>query len=73
MSLVSRATPLNQKGKRGLVTARTASCSATRSCRVQSDSVIPSHDVTSLVCTVADRVSDRVVFLTKLPPHWAIL
>ena len=37
--LVSRATPLDQKGKRGLVTACTASCSATRSC-VQSDPVI---------------------------------
>ena len=50
--IVSRATPLNQKGERGLVTACTASCSATRSCRVQSDSVILSHDLTSLICGI---------------------
>ena len=44
---LARHTP-RSGGKRGLVTACTASCSATRSCRVQSDSVILSHDVTSL-------------------------
>ena len=37
------------KGKMSLVTKHTASCSSTRSCRIKSDSLFPSHDMMSLV------------------------
>ena len=65
--LVLQATP-PIRGKEGLVNARTTSCSAIRSCCIQSDSVILILDVTSFIwwptkhcvftCSMAERSRD---------------